>query len=185
MIVNATRTPAYVDRRPPPATDNSSKYAAVIAATAVAVLAMAGAFWAMAATGGTSAAPEAAEAPAPAPEPEPTAVAPEPTPTPEPVSVPPAPGSNQLTDNEWVLARYAIVQEAGNLTITGTVKNLAAAQRSTTMRVFVYVDGSHVATGTGDVVDVPGGGSLEVSLPSDTAWTPGNKVLLVAAPNPA
>ena len=56
--------------------------------------------------------------------------------------------------------------------LRSTIESLGDDRR----RVFAVV-----ATAVGEVRDVQGGGSLEVSLPSDTAWTAGNKVLLVSA----
>ncbi len=180
--MNDTRKSVYVDRRPPAATDNSSRFAVAAVVTCAVIGLMVAAFWAMAATQPVveSAPPPASEEPT---EPDPVAE-PEPEPAPEPppeVVIPPAPASNQLSSNEWLLSPYAIVREGGNLTVTGTVQNLAAAQRSATLRVFVYVGGFHVATGAGEVRDVAGGGRVEVSLPSGIPWTAGNKVLLVTA----
>ena len=184
--MNDTRRPVYVDRRPPAAHDNSPKLLGLGMVTALVIMAMGVLFWLMAATddrGGVDQAAEgdqplASAAPAaPAPSEEPT---PEPTPTPTPVTVPPAPSESQLSSNEWLLAQYAIVKEDGNLTVVGTVQNLASAQRSATIRVFVYSDGLHIATGTGQVSGVPGGGTTQVSLPSGTPWKAGD-VLLVEA----
>lgn len=179
--MNDTRKPVYVDRRPPPANDNSGRLLGLGAVTFVVIGIMAALFWVLAANDSGRAPRELTASPAPSATPAEPAPAPTPTPTPTQVEVPPAPAKNELSSNEWLLSPYAIVQENGNLVVTGTVQNLAAPARSATMRVFVYVDGNPVATAVGEVRDVQGGGSLEVSLPSDTAWTAGNKVLLVSA----
>ena len=174
----------YVDRRPPAAHDNSAKLLGLGAVTALVVLMMGVMFWVLAANDNRgdleqlaqdedSQAAAAPAEPAPAP-------APEPAPAPKPVAVPPAPAQSELTSNDWLLARYALIKEGGNLTVTGTVQNLADAQRSATLRVFVYANGAHIATGTGEVRGVPGGSTAEVSLPSGTPWSAGDVILVQA-----
>jgi hypothetical protein len=177
----------YVDRRPPAAHDNSAKLLGLGTATALVVLMMGVMFWVLAANDNRSsleqlaqdddsqaaAAPAAPAEPAPAPEPAPD-------PAPEPVVVPAAPAQSELASNNWLLAQYALIKEGGNLTVTGTVRNLADIQRSATLRVFVYADGAHVATGTGEVRGVAGGANAEVSLPSGTPWSAGDVILLQA-----
>lgn len=117
---------------------------------------------------------QAAAAPAqPAPKPKPK-------PKPKPIAVPPAPAQTELTSNDWLLARYALVKEGGNLTVTGSVQNLSEQQRSATLHVFVYADGKHIATGSGDVRGVQSGGRVQVSLPSGTKWRAGDVILLQA-----
>ncbi len=182
--MNDTRRPAYVDRRPPAAHDNASKLLGLSVVTVAVVGMMSVLFWVLAANDsdpGDALAIGGAEESAAAAEPAPEPSAPSPTPTPTPVTTPPAPAQNQLDSNDWLLSPYVIIQEAGDLTVTGTIQNLASAPRSAVIRVFVYVDGTPIGTGTGEVRDVPGGGTLEVSLPSGTRWQPGNKLLLVEA----
>lgn len=177
-----------MDRRPAAAHDNSPKLVGLGLVTAVVVAAMGVLFWLMAATDDRGNVPQASgedqppasaapTEPAPAQSPAPK---PKPSPTPTPVTVPPAPSQSELSSNEWLLAQYAIVKEDGDLTVVGTVQNLASAQRSATIRVFVYANGSHIATGTGTVSAVPGGATTQVSLPSGTPWAAGD-VLLVEA----
>ncbi len=183
--MNSTREKVYVDRRPPAAKDNTATLTLVAAATALVLGAMALVFWLMA---GGAPVPEAA----PVDSPPPTPVA-SPLPTPSPTAtataaaptVPPAPPSNELVGNEWLLSPYAVRQDNGRLIVTGTLQNLASETRSAHVSVFVYVSGTHIATATGTVNDVAAGDSIPVSLPSDMQWQPGDKVLLVVAEDEA
>lgn len=182
--MNKVQGQPTTDRRPAPSHDNRPKLIAAAVATGTVLVVMSTFFWAMAHTDPNSAITAVPPAVTASPEPSPAATAepaPEPTPTPTAVETPPAPTSNELTSNDWVLSPYAVIREQGNLVVTGTLQNLAAADRSATIRVFVYVSGSPVAVGVGEVRDVPAGQSVEVALPSGAAWTAGNKVLLVQA----
>lgn len=176
-----------VDRRPPAPSDNSSRLVGLAIVTVAVLGLMAGGFWSLVSGEGllnrTETQETVAEAPAPGPEAAPAEPAPAEAPAPAPapdVAPPPAPPKNELRVNDWLLSPYAIVQENGKLIVTGTLENRSDVTRSTLMRVFVYVDGNWVATGTGEIRDVPPGESVEVSLPSGSDWTAGNKVLLVS-----
>jgi hypothetical protein len=178
----------YVDRRPPAAHNNSAKLLGLTAVTAVVVLMMGTMFWVLAANDNRGSLEQLAQedegqaAAVPAdPSPDPTpAPAPAPAPPPEPVVVPAAPDQSELTSNDWLLARFALIKEGGNLSVSGTVQNLANNERSATLRVFVYANGAHIATGSGEVRRVPGGGTVEVSLPSGTPWSAGDVILFQA-----
>ena len=120
--------------------------------------------------------------PTPAPEPTETASAspePTPSPTPTPVVTPAAPASNELVSGQWLLSPYAIVKDEEMLVVTGTLQNLGTEAASAEVRVFVYVDGRAVATAEGVVQDIPGESSTPVTLPTDSTWVPGTKVLFV------
>ena len=175
--------PVHVDRRPPADQDHSNRFLGLAVATGVVLVMMTAVFWSLAATDATDEAQQSPQSDA-AVVAAPTA-APTPTPTPTPAApvTPPAPASSELSGNEWVLSPYAIVNDGSALVVTGTMKNFAAAKRSATVRVFVYVNGQPVATAVGEIKDVPSGGSVEVSLPSGTPWVTGNKVLLATAEN--
>lgn len=182
--MNDAQRLATVDRRPAPAHNNRPKLFAVAVATGTVLVVMSTFFWAMAHTEPvdqiTALPAEVTQSPEPVAEPTPPPT-PEPAPTPVTVEVPPAPASNKLTSNDWVLSPYAILRQDGNLLVTGTLQNRAAEARSASVNVFVYVDGQPVATGSGTVQNVPADSSIEVELPSGTPWTAGNKVLLLQA----
>jgi hypothetical protein len=91
------------------------------------------------------------------------------------------PGSNQLRDGDWLLSRYSIDQDGGNLVINGTVVNSGPAAASTTLTAYYYIDGKAVAVASGETGEVAPGGSASVTLTSDDAWQPGNPVLVVQA----
>lgn len=186
--MNGTHSPVYVDRRPPAAHDNSAKLTGLGALTAIVVAAMGVLFWVLAADNGNDEQVPAAQGEEPLASAAPAAPEPSPSPTPTPaaqpaaVPAPPAPNKSELLDNDWLLARYTLVNEDGNLTVAGTVKNESEQQRSGIIRVFVYSDGRHIATAAGEVRGVPGGQVAQVSLPSGTPYSPG-EVLLVQAEN--
>lgn len=155
---------------------------AAAVATVTVLIVMSTIFWALA---HTEPAPDTAATQADAvassePTPVPT---PTPEPTPEPTQAaaeaPPAPASNVLSSNDWLLSPYAIIREQGDVVVTGTLKNKGTDARSASIRVYVYGSGALIGTGKGQVRDVAAGESLEVSLPTDSAWVAGDKVLLV------
>ena len=182
---------SYMDRRPQPRTDNTSRIVGLAIVTVAVLGLMVGGFWSLLSGTGfvdrdeiVPAAEEqdqSAAEPAPAPAEPPADEAPaEPGEVViEDIPAPAAPASNELANNDWLLSPYAIIKDDNQLVVTGTLKNRSPEARSAIMRVFVYVNGSHVATGVGEVRDVGPNASVEVSLPSGAEWAPGNKVLLV------
>jgi hypothetical protein len=92
---------------------------------------------------------------------------------------PPAPTGDQLGADDWLLSRYSISQDNGNVVVNGTVVNNGAETRGTHLTVYYYVDGQPVAVATGSTGDVPAGASASVTLTSDDRWQPGQPTLLV------
>jgi tRNA A-37 threonylcarbamoyl transferase component Bud32 len=92
---------------------------------------------------------------------------------------PPAPTGDQLGADDWLLSRYSISQDNGNVVVNGTVVNNGAETRGTDLTVYYYVDGQPVAVATGSTGDVPAGASASVTLTSDDRWQPGQPTLLV------
>ena len=54
------------------------------------------------------------------------------------------------------------------------------ATASANLVLYVYVDGTLIATTTATVTDVPAGGSVPVHFSGADPWKPGQKVLLLA-----
>jgi len=67
----------------------------------------------------------------------------------------------------------------GTLGVDTTARNTATGTRSATLVLYVYVDGSLIATTTTVVTDVPAGGTVPVHFSGDDPWKPGQKVLLL------
>ena len=54
------------------------------------------------------------------------------------------------------------------------------ATASANLVLYVYVDGTLIATTTATVTDVPAGGTVPVHFSGSDPWKPGQKVLLLA-----
>lgn len=173
-----------VDRRPVPPHDNSSRIIGLAIVTVVTLGLMLGWFWASVGERGLLADEPSAPAPAPQAPAEPppagegadaSAQAPAAPQTPE------APISNQLRSRDWLLSPYALVNDDGQLLITGTLTNVSDNTASARVTVFVYAGGTPIASASGEVLEVESSGSAEIELPSGSPWVAGSKVLLVQA----
>lgn len=94
---------------------------------------------------------------------------------------PPAPAQDVLSAGDWDLTNYRITNDGGVLGVDGTVRNNGAAAASATLTVFVYVDGQFVGSASGQLDQVPAGGTAEVQFEGTDEWRPGEQTVLIEA----
>jgi len=102
--------------------------------------------------------------------------------TPPPVvtgSAPPAPATTTTSADGWRLGSWRITTTGGTIGVDTTARNTATGTRSADLVLFVYVNGTNVATTTAHVADVPPGESVPVHFAGSDPWTAGPKVLLL------
>lgn len=137
----------------------------------------------------SAAAPSASDSSAPAPSATDGTGASSPATTDAPVtSAPPAPtgpapaapATTTTSADGWRLGSWKVTNTGGTLGIDTTARNTATGTRSATLVLYVYVNGSLIATTTAAVTDVPAGGTVPVHFAGTDPWQPGSKVLLLA-----
>ena len=174
--------------------------AMIAVALCVAVVAgiTAGAIWGQSGSHGPTPSPTASPAPtttspSPAPTDSPTAsptdtgtpsptgsVSPTNSPGPTPTgSAPPAPATTTTVADGWRLGTWHITQTNNTLGVDTTCRNTATGTRSANLVLYVYVNGTLVATTTATVTNVPSGATVPVHFSSTDPWQPGTKILLL------
>lgn len=101
---------------------------------------------------------------------------PGPTPT---GSAPPAPATTTTVADGWRLGPWRITTTGGTLGVDTTCRNTATGTRSANLVLYVYVNGTLIATTTATVTDVAAGATVPVHFSSTDPWKPGTKVLLL------
>jgi hypothetical protein len=96
-------------------------------------------------------------------------------------TAPPAPATTDTSDDGWRLGSWRITNGGGVLGVDTTARNTSTGTRSADLVLYVYVDGTLIATTTARVTDVAPGESVPVSFVGDDPWKPGQKVLLLVA----
>ena len=103
------------------------------------------------------------------------------SPAPAPTGpAPSAPATTTTSADGWRLGSWKVTNTGGTLGIDTTARNTATGTRSATLVLYVYVNGSLIATTTAAVIDVPAGGTVPVHFSGTDPWQPGTKVLLLA-----
>jgi predicted short-subunit dehydrogenase-like oxidoreductase (DUF2520 family) len=80
----------------------------------------------------------------------------------------------------WRLGSWRITNSGGTLGVDTTARNTGTATASANLVLYVYVDGTLIATTTATVTDVPAGGTVPVHFSGSDPWKAGQKVLLLA-----
>ncbi len=114
----------------------------------------------------------ATDTPTPAP---PTSPASSPT-----GAAPSAPATTTTSADGWRLGSWRITNTGGTLGVDTTARNTSTGPRSATLVLYVYVNGTLIATTTTAVTDVPAGASVPVHFSGTDPWKPGPKVLQLA-----
>ena len=94
-------------------------------------------------------------------------------------TAPTAPATTTTSADGWRLGSWRITN-TGTLGVDTTARNTATGPRSATLVLYVYVNGSLIATTTAVVTDVAAGGTVPVHFAGNDPWKPGQKVLLLA-----
>lgn len=95
-------------------------------------------------------------------------------------SAPPAPATTTTSADGWRLGSWKVTTTGGTLGIDTTARNTTTGTRSATLVLYVYVNGTLIATTTAVVTDVPAGGTVPVHFAGTDPWQPGSKILLLA-----
>ncbi len=104
------------------------------------------------------------------------------TSAPDVADAPPAPASDSLRADDWLLESYRLVNDdAGGLSVTGTVRNVGQSTASADLTVWIYVGSDPLGSVTTSVADVPAGGSTPVTMSGNAQWRAGQKVILLQA----
>ena len=99
------------------------------------------------------------------------------TPTPGPAPGAPTPGQ-VARSGDFALSGWEIVNEAdGTMSVTTNVKNNGTEAASGFATVFVYADGVPIGSASGELPEIPAGGTAEVTLTGDDQWQPGQKTV--------
>lgn len=93
---------------------------------------------------------------------------------------PAAPATTITSADGWRLGSWKVTNTGGTLGIDTTARNTATGTRSATLVLYVYVNGTLIATTTAAVTDVPAGGTVPVHFAGTDPWQAGSKVLLLA-----
>lgn len=93
---------------------------------------------------------------------------------------PPAPGSDQLRDDPWLLERYRL-NNASGLIVTGTVRNTGSEPASADLTTWIYLGSESLGSVSTTVTDVGAGDSVEVEMTGDAEWKQGLKTVLLEA----
>ncbi len=94
---------------------------------------------------------------------------------------PPAPGTDQLRDGDWLLESYSLDNTDAGLVVSGTVRNRGDATASADLTTWVYLGEASLGSVATTVTDVPAGGTVKVTMTGDAIWKPGQKVVLLQA----
>jgi hypothetical protein len=94
---------------------------------------------------------------------------------------PPAPATDQLKDGDWLLATYRLENTADGLVVSGTVRNTGSSTASANLTTWVYLGDESLGSVGTTVTDVPGGGTVLVTMTGDAIWRKGQKVVLLQA----
>ncbi len=89
-------------------------------------------------------------------------------------SAPPA--GTSASSGTWSMSSWSIQNNAdGTMSVKGTIKNNGTATASGTATAYIYADGQPIGSATGELTDVPAGGSVEVTLVGTDPWQAGAK----------
>jgi len=102
---------------------------------------------------------------------------PGPTPT---GAAPSAPATTTTVVDGWRLGAWKITNTGGTLGVDTTARNTGTATSSANLVLYVYINGTLIATTTSTVTDVPAGASVPVHFSGADPWKSGQKVLLLA-----
>jgi hypothetical protein len=99
------------------------------------------------------------------------------TPTPGPTPGAPTPGQ-AARSGDFALSGWEIVNESdGTMSVTTNVKNNGTEAASGFATVYIYADGAPIGSASGELPEIPAGGTAEVTLTGDDQWQPGQKTV--------
>ena len=86
------------------------------------------------------------------------------------------PAGTSASSGDWSMSSWSIQNNPdGTMSVQGTVTNNGTATASGTATAFIYSDGQPIGTASGQLPDVPAGGSVDVTLVGTDQWQPGAK----------
>jgi hypothetical protein len=100
---------------------------------------------------------------------------------PSAADAPPAPGSDQLTDGDWLLETYRLDNTDDGLVVSGTVRNRGTTTGSADLTTWVYLGQESLGSVSTTVTDVPAGTTVPVTMTGDAIWKQGQKDVLLQA----
>ena len=93
------------------------------------------------------------------------------------VPTPPAPDEGDVAQSsDWVLSPWRVENNSqGQMSVSGTIQNRGDEAASGFATAFIYADGQAIGSASGELPEVPAGGSAEVTLVGEDPWAPGAK----------